>query len=313
MDRNIKVIYNKLENIKVNQGYVDLTNSSIKSRKDIEDLCSIFRDPRYETFRIFYMKNNKIIAQEAITNRIPDGVIIFNKKTGDPIRSYEKMENRMNRLNADGYYLAHNHPSGTVSPSKEDMEITRNFAANVKGFLGHIIIGDSNKYSIIEEDIEGRILKPKEHILSESALESIDEKLIENPYYNIKITSRDELVALFMKMQNDKEFSTVILTDSKANIRMVLDLPNKMLNQDKENLNGFFKNLGRKIGATRAFIGTHEQKTYFKILEHQTFGTFKDVVFIDDYSRIVTPKIDKTPDLFDKEKKQKARRYKDVR
>lgn len=313
MDKNIKVIYNKLENIKLDQGYVDLNNSSIQNKNDLIDVCSIFRDPRFETFRIFYMKDNKIVGQEAITSRIPDGVFIFNEKTGDPIRTYEKMTNRMKRLNADGYYLAHNHPSGIAKASKEDMEVTKNFAANVKGFLGHIIIGNANRYSIIEEDQEGKILTPKEQVLDESLLNKIEEKFVDNSFYNIKISNRDELIALFMKMQNEKEYSTTILTDTQNNVRMVLDIPNKMLNQNIENLNGFFRNIGRNIGATKVFIGTHDQKTYFKIIEHQKYGTFKDMVFIDDFNRIITEKITQSSDLFDKEKRKKSKRNKDAR
>ena len=95
LDKNIKVIYNKLENIKLNQGYVDLSSSSIQNKNDLVDVCNIFRDPRYETFRIFYMKDNKIVGQEAITSKLPDGVFVFNEKTGDPISTYEKMTNRM--------------------------------------------------------------------------------------------------------------------------------------------------------------------------------------------------------------------------
>lgn len=313
MDQNIKVVFNKLENIKLNQGYIDLNNSSIQNKNDLIDVCNIFRDPRYETFRIFYMKDYKIIAQEAITSRIPNGVIVFNEKTGDPIRSYEKMINRMERLGADGYYLAHNHPSGSAKPSKEDMEITKNFAANVEGFLGHIIIGDSDRYSIIEEDKQGRILIPEEHIINKTALENIEERLSEDSVYNMKITSTDELVALLMKMQNIKEFSTVILTDAQAKVRMVLDIPNKLLNQREENLNGFFRNISREIGATRVFIGTHDVKTYCKAVEHQRFGTFKDTVYIDENNRIISPKLKNTPDLFDKEKKQKSHKNRDAR
>ena len=205
LDKNIKIIYNKLENIKLNQGYIDLSNSSIQNKNDLVDVRNIFRDPRYETFRIFYMRDNKIVGQEAMTSKIPDGVFIFNEKTGDSIRSYEKMTNRMKRLNADGYYLAHNHPSGIAKASKEDMEVTKNFAANVEGFLGHIIIGSTNRYSIIEEDSEGRILVPKEQILDNSVLNTVEEKLIDNSFYNMKISSRDELIALFMKMQKVKQ------------------------------------------------------------------------------------------------------------
>jgi hypothetical protein len=314
LDKNIKVIYNKLENIKLNnQGYIDLSESSINEANDIVNICNIFRDPRYETFRVFYMKDNKIVGQEAITSKIPDAVIVFNNKEGNPIRTYEKMNNRMQRLNADGYYLAHNHPSESAKASSKDMEITRNFAANVEGFLGHIIVSSTNKYSFIEEDEDGLILVPEEKCLEDSTINKMNEKLREKDFYNIKISSRDEMVALFMKMQNEKEYSTAILTDAKNNIRMVLDIPNNMMNQDLENLNGFFKNIARNIGANRVFIGTHDQKTYFKIIEHQRFGTFKDMVYIDNYNKIITEKITKSPDLFDKEKIKKSHLNRDAR
>lgn len=314
MDKNTKVIYNKLANVKLNnQGYVDLSNLSIQGENDIANICDIFRNPCYETFRIFYMKDNKIVGQEAITSKIPDVVFVFNNKTGSPARTYEKMISRMRRLDADGYFLAHNHPSASTKPSEEDMNATRKFAKNVKGFLGHIIIGISNKYSIIEENEKGMLLIPEEKSLSKITLNNIEEKIINNPFYNIKISSRDELVALFMKIQNKKEYSTAILADNKNQIRMVLDIPNKMINQDVENLNGFFKNIARNIGANKVFIGTHNPKTYFKIIEHQRFGTFKDMVYIDDNNRIITEKITKSLNLFDKEKIKKSYGNRDTR
>ena len=72
MNSNVKVIYNKLENMTVNnRGYIDLSDSKIQKTKDIVNICDIFRDSRYETFRVFYMKDNKIVGQEAITSKIP--------------------------------------------------------------------------------------------------------------------------------------------------------------------------------------------------------------------------------------------------
>lgn len=312
MNKNIKVIYNKLANLEINnQGYINLNNLKIQSQEDIMNLCNIFRDPRYETFRIFYMKNNKIIGQEAFTNKIPDGVNVF-KGNGESIRGYEKMKNRMQRLNADGYYLAHNHPSGSAKASPNDLMLTQKFAKNVKGFLGHIIIGLDNRYSIIEKNNEGKVLALEEQVLDNSAINKIDENFIENSFYNMKIAKREDLVALLMKMQSNIEYSTVILADAKNNIRMVLDIPNKMFNQNIENLNGFFKNIGRNIGANKVFVGTHNQKTYFKIIEHQRYGTFKDMVFIDN-DRIIIPKITQSPNLFDKEKRQKNRKNREIR
>lgn len=318
MDKNIKVVYNKLDNIKVNnEGYVDLSNSSIKKKKDLVNVCNIFRDARYETFRIFYMKNDKIVGQEAITSRIPNAVIVFPEERNsgsNPAKAYEKMNNRMQRLGADGYYLAHNHSSESAKPSQQDMEITRNFVANVEGFLGHIVLGNSDRYSIIEENSRGLILMPKEKSLNKNTLTDMQEKLKENTLYDIKISSREDLVAVLKQIQNEKEYSTAILTNGKGNIRMILDIPNKMFNQNEKNLNGFFKNLARNSGSTRVFIGTQNRETYNKVLEHQKYGTIKDLIYIDNKNNLIRgADIKESPDLFDKETRRKLKRDREAR
>lgn len=318
MDRNIKVVYNKLENITVDkQGYIDLSKSKIQNTKDLVNVCDIFRNPRYETFRVFYIKDNKIVGQEAITSKIPDAVILFlnGKKFGaNPIKTYEKMNNRMQRLGADGYYLAHNHCSNSAKPSQEDMKMTRKFVANVDGFLGHIVLGNTDKYSIIEKNSEGLIFMPKEKSLKKDTLKNMEEKLKENTLYNIKISCRDELVALLKQIQNEKEYSTAILTDSKCYIREVLEIPNKMFNQKLENLNGFFKNIARYSGSIRVFIGTQDKETYNKILEHQKYGTIKDMVYFDKKSNLIkTENIIESQELFDKEKLKKSKRDRGAR
>ncbi len=318
MDKKVKVVYNKLENLSFyDKGYIDLSESKIKKKNDLVNVCNIFRDPRYETFRIFYMKNDKIIGQEAITSKIPNAVVVFSRgkdTPNNPIRSFEKMNNRIKRLGADGYYLAHNHISDSAVPSMEDMDITREFAANVDGFLGHIVLGNSNRYSIIEEDSKGRILMPKEKTLEDSIINEVKDKLKENSLYDVRISNRDELVAILKQIQNEKEYSTAILTDCKCNIRMVLDIPNKMFNQELKNLNGFFKNIARNSGSTRVFIGTKDKDTYNKILKHIEYGTIKDMVCVDNNGNLIVDDfIMCSQDLFDKEKTQKLRQSKDAR
>lgn len=318
LNKTAKVIYNKLEKIVFNkQGYFDLSESKIETKKDLVNVCNIFRDPRYETFRIFYMKNDKIVGQEAITSKIPNAVVLYSKGKSiadNPIRSYEIMNSRMKRLGADGYYLAHNHISNSAIPSMEDMEVTRNFAANVDGFLGHIVLGSTDKYSIIEEDTNGRILMPKEKTLNKSLLSDMAKKLQENTLYDVKISNRDELVAVLKQVSNEKENSIAILTDCKCNIRMILDIPNKMFNQSLENLNGYFKNLGRNSGSTRVFVGTQDKYVYNKLLEHQDYGTIKDMVCFDENKELViSDEIIYGQDLFDKEKLKKSNSSRETR
>lgn len=66
----------------------------------------------------------------------------------EPRQIFEEiLKTGMNR-----FILVHNHPSGDVTPSKQDLELTRRIeeGANLLGMqlMDHIIIGDSNFQSI---------------------------------------------------------------------------------------------------------------------------------------------------------------------
>ena len=87
-----------------------------------------------------------------------------------------------------------------------------------------------------------------------------------------------------------------------------MQYPNKMFNQNVENLNGYFKNLARNSGATRVFIGTQDILTYYQVIKHQQYGTIKDVAYFNNNSNLYKmEKITASPDLFDKEKKEKIK------
>ena len=311
MDKNAKIIYNSIDEMKFNSnGYIDLDNVKIRGQTDLASVCDAFRNPCYETFRIIYMKENKIVAHEAFTSRIPNTVFIAEKIPS--VKFYEKVKNRMQRLAADGYYLAHNHTSNSSKPSQSDMKLTVQFANKVKGFLGHIVLANDNKYSIIESNSNRQIVYTDEMILSEESIKNTREKLRKKSLYDIKIKDRDDLVSILKDLQNDKEYSIAILTDAKCNVRMIVDIPNRMFNQDEVNLNGFFKNLARNTGSTRVLIGTQNEEIYSKIAIHQKYGTIKDYIFLDLKNRVYkAEKIEESYDLFEKKKNIKMKKNQD--
>lgn len=57
--------------------------------------------------------------------------------------------------NTKSIILAHNHPSGDTSPSKEDLHVTKRLqeAGNILGIdiLDHIVIGDNGRYTSFKE------------------------------------------------------------------------------------------------------------------------------------------------------------------
>lgn len=61
------------------------------------------------------------------------------------------------RINASRLLLVHNHPSGNVTPSKEDIELTKDFLGVGKlcgiDCLDHIIVGHNAYFSFKEKQI----------------------------------------------------------------------------------------------------------------------------------------------------------------
>lgn len=65
---------------------------------------------------------------------------------------------RLCLINASGFFLVHNHPSGDSCPSDEDRTVTRRMirCANMMGIdmIDHVIVGENNHYSFKERENE---------------------------------------------------------------------------------------------------------------------------------------------------------------
>ena len=120
-------------------GFVDWKGTKISSPADLAFLARVLRDPRYETFRIFWMKGDQIITNEAISSSHPrmSSTRVGQESGPDAVA---RMIATKERLGADGYWFVHNHPSGDVSPSQADMNMTAGYSIDVPGMLGHVII-----------------------------------------------------------------------------------------------------------------------------------------------------------------------------
>ena len=105
----IKTIYNAIPENEEMKSYIDLKDIKIESREDLVKTCQIFRNPKFETFRIIYMRDNSIVNYESVTSRLPNSCNIFRVKSKTPYlknqRGFEDISRRMYRLGANGYYL----------------------------------------------------------------------------------------------------------------------------------------------------------------------------------------------------------------
>lgn len=119
-----------------------LIGQSVTCPDDLATLAQIYRDPRFETLRYILMKGDEVIGETAVTSRLPS-----TASAGKDCA--EMLQDLINNAGADGYYLVHNHPSGSSTPSPADESLTRKLCRKVPGFRGHVVI-DYNEYSLID-------------------------------------------------------------------------------------------------------------------------------------------------------------------
>lgn len=120
---------------------------SIKSSKDAYQVVQTFlSDLPHEEFWILSLnRNNKVksktlISRGGVSGTVVDSRIIFKQ-------AIEEL--------ASGIILAHNHPSGNIQPSSEDIKITRKIKEAGElldiRLIDHIIVGEKNYYSFADE------------------------------------------------------------------------------------------------------------------------------------------------------------------
>jgi DNA repair protein RadC len=111
-------------------------------------ICVHLLDKQYEhIWAIFLDRKNKVLHKELISTGGITGTAL------DP--------NRLLRIAlevyATGIILCHNHPSGSLNPSKEDISMTQKVTEaasllNIK-VLDHLIVGESGYYSFVDEGL----------------------------------------------------------------------------------------------------------------------------------------------------------------
>lgn len=131
------------------QALASLEKTIISTSKDVAVyLQTLLRDHKHEVFAVMFLNRaNKInhfqiISEGGITGTVADPRIILKKAL---------------EQDAVSLVLCHNHPSGSLKPSKADEELTHKIKEAAKYFdikvLDHLIVSDDGYYSFADEGI----------------------------------------------------------------------------------------------------------------------------------------------------------------
>ncbi len=121
----------------------------VSTSRDLANyLQSLFQDHNREIFAVAFLnQSNRInhietVSEGGITGTIADPRIILKKALEE---------------NAVSLVLCHNHPSGSLKPSRQDEEITKKIKEAARYFdikvLDHIIVSDTGYFSFADEGI----------------------------------------------------------------------------------------------------------------------------------------------------------------
>ncbi|MDN5934955.1 MAG: hypothetical protein L0H75_02110, partial [Nitrosospira sp.] len=205
------------------RGGAVLIGQTVESPEDLAVLAQIFRDPRFETFRIFFTKEGKIVHHTGMTSRLPASVSLVTQLDGESQddahkRLLDNLAAQRNASGADGYYLLHNHPSGTAEPSTADERLTMAIADGVSGFMSHVVI-DTNEYGTIDSDGISVVIK-KELTGGYS-----DEAVIPHDALRMKVSGPDSVAEIGKLIERKDGFFSVIGLSPQMDVVAIADVP----------------------------------------------------------------------------------------
>ncbi|MCK5306753.1 MAG: DNA repair protein RadC [Candidatus Omnitrophica bacterium] len=120
----------------------------VKSSKDIVDfLMPRMRDLKFEVFKAVLLDSQ---------NKIIDIVDIDQGTVNQANPIIRELFQKALQYFATALICVHNHPSGNITPSREDKDFTKNLCEAGKimqvKVLDHVIIGDNKYYSFADEE-----------------------------------------------------------------------------------------------------------------------------------------------------------------
>ena len=125
-------------------GFVDFLGMDVRDAHDIAQMFSIYRNPMLEYFHIILAKDGKLVRQMAMTSGLSGLVKVI------PSGGADELKKVLSDIDYDSAYLVHNHPSGDISPSDDDLRCTGFYINEIfkDRFKGHIIL-DHDMFALI--------------------------------------------------------------------------------------------------------------------------------------------------------------------
>lgn len=251
------------------QGGSRLLGRVVKSENDLAVLAQVVRDPRFETFRVFFVKDDQIIHHTAVSSRLP-GAVYMDKDTLEHFRRTHK------QVEADGYWLLHNHPTGHSKPSDADIKLTIEIAKSIPGFKGHVVI-NTDEYSTIEKNGNVELISNMDGLAGGHS----NKPYKDHDLLQMKITSTFDLAHAGQSLKQKDEFFALIGINTTGFVNSICEIPLSILQQKDHVLHARLRRFARHSGINSVFAVTDadnlKHPQFIKAVEN---GILKDIVVV---------------------------------
>jgi len=261
----------------INTGHVSLVGQIAKTPKDLAVLAQVYRDPRFETTRYFFLDDNdKIVYHTGISSSLADSSALFK---GKPLQFFAEHANKAKAAGATKVYFLHNHPSGRPKPSGADQSaalyIKRMMRINGLKSLGGVII-NSNQYSTFigngAYDIQN---------ISDSTIDELLTKTGRTELLEDSLDSPNKLAEIAKAIQLSDNYSALIYIGAKLNVTAVQEINNTIV-KDFGRFSSYIENNLSKYGAIRVAIVVSSEDMYQSALGVYESGIALDLVRVSD-------------------------------
>jgi 2'-5' RNA ligase len=202
-------------------GGVTLVGQQVRGPQDLATIAQVLRDPRFETFRVFYVDSaDRVIGEGTYSSRLPGAVHL--PADLDQHVAADKLRFGKGQFGHVRYWLLHNHPSGLAEASGSDRFLTDMLKQNVPGFVGHVIIDHNEFHQILADGTDSTVPAPE---LNSKALAGSNVEA-PHPMLGRPITGPSQMVAIAKELQTRDGYVTVIATGGpRGLIGLVTEIP----------------------------------------------------------------------------------------
>lgn len=156
-----KTVFDAIKRELIYDGGITFVGRTFKNIDEIAAAANVFRDPRFETVRYFFVdENGKVVMNTGYTTRLPGATyIIPGRNEAENTNNLRELMRKGIKAGAVKVYMAHNHPSGNVKVSQPDFSSAMRISelANRMSLDAEFFVIDHKKYAVYDSKLNSRV------------------------------------------------------------------------------------------------------------------------------------------------------------